>query len=82
MTRKRNTSRKCLAHRCGKLVEPPDIFCRDHWDQLPELLREAIWNAILQGKRDETVAFVTEAYRYLNDYNMPRRRSGSDQDRS
>src|SRR5262249_14549616 len=49
MPRKRSASRKCLANRCSELVEPPAVFCRNHWDQLPEALRETIQRAILWG---------------------------------
>ena len=47
------------------LVELPAVFCRNHWDQLSEVLREAIQRAILRGKHDEAVSLVTEANRYL-----------------
>jgi TRAP-type C4-dicarboxylate transport system substrate-binding protein len=73
MLRKRSASRKCLATRCSKLVEPPAVFCSDHWDQLPEALREAIAKAILRGQHDEAVTLVTEANRYLDNVNTPRR---------
>ena len=65
MPRKRPATRKCLANRCSKLVEPPDVFCGDHWDQLPEALREAIQKAILLGQHDEAVTLVSEANRCL-----------------
>jgi len=54
-------------------VEPPAVFCRDHWDQLPEALRDAIQKAILLGQHDEAVTLVTEANRYLDNLNTPRR---------
>jgi uncharacterized protein HemY len=54
-------------------VEPPAVFCRNHWDQLPEALREAIQKAILLGQHDEAVTLVTEANRYLDNLNTPRR---------
>ena len=73
MPRKRSASRKCLANRCSKLVEPPAVFCRDHWDQLPEALCEAIRRATLWGKHDEAVTVVTEAIRYLDIHKTPRR---------
>ena len=73
MPRRRSASRKCLATRCSKLVEPPAVFCRNHWDQLPEALREMIQKAILLGQHDEAVTLVTEASRYLDNLNTPRR---------
>jgi hypothetical protein len=53
-------------------VEPPAVFCRDHWDQLPEALRETIQRAILWGKHDEAVTLVTEGIRYLDNHRTPR----------
>ena len=73
MPRRKSASRKCLATRCSRLVEPPAVFCRDHWDKLPEALREAIQRAILRGKHDEAITAVTEANRYLDSHNTPRR---------
>jgi len=73
MARKRPASRKCLANRCSKLVEPPAVFCRNHWDQLSEALREAIQIAILWGKHDEAVTLVTDGIRYLDNHKTPRR---------
>ena len=73
MPRRRSASRKCLASRCSKLVEPPAVFCRNHWDQLPEPLREAIQRAILWGKHDEAVTLVAEGIHYLDDHRTPRR---------
>ena len=55
------------------LVEPPAHFCRNHRDQLPEALREAIQRATLWGQHDEAVTLVTEANRYLDNLNTPRR---------
>ena len=54
-------------------MELPAVFCRHHWDQLPEALREAIAKAILRGPHDEAVTLVTEANRYLDSVNTPRR---------
>ena len=65
MLRKNSASRKCLASHCAKLAQPPVVFCRNHWDHLPEALREAIQIAILRGQHDEAVTLVTEANRYL-----------------
>ena len=65
MPRRTSASRKCLANRCSKLVEAPAVFCRNHWDQLPEALREGLQRAILGGQHDEAVALVIEANRYL-----------------
>jgi hypothetical protein len=73
MPRKRSASRKYLANRCSKLVELPAVFCRHHWDQLPEARREAIDTAILRGQHDEAVTLVTDANRYLDNHNMLRR---------
>jgi hypothetical protein len=73
MPRERTASRKCLASRCARLVQPPAVFCRNHWDRLPEALREAIQKAILLGRHDEAITLVTEANRYLDNLNTPRR---------
>jgi len=54
-----------LANECFVLVEPPAIFCRNHWNQLPQALREAILTAILGGQHDEAVTLVTEANGYF-----------------
>jgi hypothetical protein len=53
-------------------VEPPAVFCRDHWDQLPKAFREAILKAILLGQHDEAVTLVTEAIRHLDNHRPPR----------
>ena len=71
MPRKRSASRKCLANRCSELVEPPAVFCRNHWDQLPEALRETIQRAILWGMHDKAITLVTEGIRYLGNHKTP-----------
>src|SRR5215468_10208650 len=71
MPRKRSARRKCLANCCSKLVEPPAVFCRNHWDQLPEALCESIQRAILWGKHDEAVTVVAEGICYLDNHRMP-----------
>ena len=76
MPRKKPASPKCLASHCAKLAQPPAVFCRNHWDHLPEALREAIQRATLWGKHDEAVAAVTEAIRYLDNHKLPRRQFG------
>ena len=68
MPRKRPASRKCLANRCSKLVEAPAVFCGNHWDQLPEALRETIQRAILWGRHDEAITLITEGIRYLHNH--------------
>ena len=73
MPRRKSASGKCLATRCSGLMEPTAVFCRNHWDQLPEALREAIQRVILRGKHDEAVTVVTEAIRYLDIHRTPRR---------
>ena len=73
MHSKKSASRKCPASRCAKLVQPPDVFCRDHWDQFSEVLREAIQIAILSGKHNEAVILVTDGIRYLDNHRTPRR---------
>ena len=73
MPRKKPASRKCLASHCAKLAQPPAVFCRNHWDHLPETLGEAIQRAALWGKHDEAVAAVTEAIRYLDNHKLLRR---------
>ena len=73
MLRKNSASRKCLASHCAKLAQPPAVFCRNHWNQLPEALREVIQKAILLRQHDEAVTLVTEANRYLDNVNTPRR---------
>jgi hypothetical protein len=54
------------------LVEQPAVFCRNHWDQLSEVLRETIRRAILWGEHDEAVSLVTEGIRYLDNHRTPR----------
>ena len=76
MLRKSAASRKCLASHCAWPLQLPAVFCRNHWDQLPEALREAIQRATLWGRHDEAVAAVTEAIRYLDNHKLPRRRFG------
>ena len=49
------------------------MFCRNHRNQLPKALGEAIQKAILLGQHDEAVTLVTEANRYLDNLNTPRR---------
>jgi len=73
MLRKNSASRRCLASHCAKLVQPPAVFCHNHWDQLPEALGEAIQRATLWGKHAEAVAAVTEAIRHLDTHKTPRR---------
>jgi hypothetical protein len=73
MPRRMSASRKCLANFCSQRVEPPAVFCRNHWDQLPEALREGLQRAILRGQHDEAVTQVTEANRYLDNHKTPRR---------
>ena len=73
MPRKRSASRKCLANGCSKLVEPPAVFCGNHWDQVPETFRETIQRAIVWEKHDEAVTLVTEGIRYLDTHKTPRR---------
>jgi hypothetical protein len=73
MLRKWSTYRKCLANRCFMLVEPPAHFCRNHRDQLPEALREALQRATFWGNHDEAVTLFTEAIRYLDTHKTPRR---------
>ena len=73
MLGKNSASLKCLASHCAKLVQPPAVFCPNHWDQLPEALREAIQRATVWGKHDEAVTVVTEAIRYLGNHRTPRR---------
>jgi len=73
MLRKSAASRKCLASHCAWPLQLPAVFCRNHWDQLPEALREAIQRATLWGKHDEAVTLVTEGIRYLDTHKTPRR---------
>ena len=73
MLRKTPARRKCLANRCSKLVEPPAVFCGNHWDQLSEALREAIQRAILWGTHDEAVTLVAKAIHYLDNHRTPLR---------
>ena len=78
MPRRMSASRKCLANFCSQRVEPPAVFCRNHWDQLPEPRCEAIQRAILWGKHDEAVTLVIEGIRYLDDHRPTRQQSDSD----
>src|SRR5215472_1701512 len=41
--------RKCLAGCCFMLVEPPAVFCRNHWDQLSAALREGDRHVVAQS---------------------------------
>jgi hypothetical protein len=53
-------------------VEAPAVFCGNHWDQLPEMLRETIQRAIVREKHDEAVTLVTEGIRFLDNHRTPR----------
>jgi hypothetical protein len=72
MLRKNSASLKCLVSHCAKLAQPPAVFCRNHWDQLSETLRDAIQRATLWGQHDEAVTLVTEAIRHLDNHRTPR----------
>jgi hypothetical protein len=73
MPRRTSASRKCLANRCSQRVEPPAVFCRNHWDQLPEALREGLQRAIIRGQHAEAVTLLTDANRNLGNHYMRRR---------
>ena len=61
MPRKMKPFRTCLA-RCSEAVPLDDIFCPDHWAELPHELRQALSNAIDRGLHSE---LVTQAIEHL-----------------
>jgi hypothetical protein len=61
MSRKMKPFRTCLA-RCSEPVPRHDIFCPDHWAELPHELRQALSNAIDRGLHSQ---LVTQAIEHL-----------------
>jgi len=52
-TTREKAMRPCLAGGCTYKIGPPNIFCRDHWYQVPKDLRDRIWD-LFWHKRGST----------------------------
>ena len=61
MPRKTKSFRTCLA-RCSEVIPHHEIFCPDHWAELPHELREALSNAVDRGLHSE---LITQAIEHL-----------------
>ena len=68
MAGKKSSPRKCLAAHCGASAAFDHVFCPNHWNDLPSLLREAILQAHLQERRGEVLRYVEEAGDYLRQH--------------
>ena len=60
------TSPKCMHMRCQKPRRSGQVFCREHWRQLPEPLKAAIWDAHRRKDRGASLRNIRSAIDYLN----------------
>ena len=68
MARRKGLPLRCLAAHCGASAAFDHVFCPNHWNDLPSLLRELILQAHLQERRGEVLRYVEEAGDYLRQH--------------
>lgn len=59
--------RKCLLKRCGRSRHAEQIFCHEHWFELPQRLRDDIWRSYRALDQRRSRQLVREALNWFRD---------------
>ena len=60
-------SKQCPIRGCLGEKQDNQVFCRDHWFQVPKPIRDAIWEAYCRKDRNASLKNIAEAMRFIRD---------------